>query len=452
MVREPSSFRDPHSFLHFDSEFYYRNMSLDYLPHYLHFKNSGLKDKLIEKGYILPFQEVLVREPNVDFINYNIKTGKIPFVSYPYEWSFSQFKTAALLTLEVNLLALEYGMILKDSSMFNVQFIGCKPFFIDLASFEIYEIGKPWQAYYQFCKHFYAPLFLAAKKNIFITKLLQYFIDGIPLKEAVSLSNFSDFLSSGPFLHLFLHAKLEGKPLGNKVKKRLTKNQLTDILKHLKSSIDKLTAKNKNTTWINYNIKNNYLEASKKDKANIIKCFLKQLSGIKAMDIGSNDGFYSQLLVENGMYTLAIDIDEMAVERAFLENFNLKSTKIHPLQINLVNPTPSIGWDNTERKSFWERCKVDVIQALAIIHHLVIAHDINFGIIAKKLSRHTKYLIVEFIHPNDSQAQILLQNKPWHKLSYNQVEFEKGFGNFFKLIERQVIMGTCRELYLYEKK
>jgi hypothetical protein len=451
MIKEPSSFRDPQTILEFDSEFYYRRMSINYWPNYLHFKISGLKDKLIEEGYILSFEEIVDKQPNVGFANHVVKTEKIPFVSYPYEWSFSQFKIAALFTLKINLLALEYGMILKDASMFNVQFIGCKPIFIDLSSFEIYENDKPWQAYYQFCKHFYAPLFLAAKKNLFIPKLLQYFIDGIPLKEAVLLSNTKDFLGSGPFLHLFLHAKGEGKAVGSQVKKRLTQNKLTDILKHLESSIERLIPKNKNTTWVNYCQNNNYLESSKQDKANIIKLFLEQVNGTKAMDIGANDGFYSKLLAEKGMYTLVVDIDEMAVDKVFFENYNIKNTTIHPLQINLVNPTPAIGWNNSERKSFWERCKVDVIQALAIVHHLIITHDISFKEIAKKLAQHTQYLIIEFVDPDDSQAQILLQNKPHHAQGYNQVNFEIAFNTFFNLIDKKIIIGSKRELYFYEK-
>jgi hypothetical protein len=113
MIKEPSSFRDPDSILEFDSEFYYRKMSINYLPHYLHFKSSGLKDKLVNEGYILPFEEIIDESPNIGFTNQVLKTEKIPFISYPYEWSFSQLRAAAIKTLKINLIALEYGMILK---------------------------------------------------------------------------------------------------------------------------------------------------------------------------------------------------------------------------------------------------------------------------------------------------------------------------------------------------
>lgn len=448
MIKEASSFRDPDSSLSYDSSYYYRRISLNYEKHYNHFIDSGLKGKLLQEGFILPFDEIIDDFSEDGVSSRVLRTDILPFVSYPYEWSFSQFKEAALLTLKINQLALEYGMILKDASMFNVQFVGCNPVFIDLASFEVYEQDTPWNAYYQFCKHFYGPLFLAAKKNIILPKLLQYFIDGIPLKEVVSLCSWYDFLNSGAFLHLYLHAKGEGKIVKGSSKKKLAKKQLSNILMHLESSIEKLAPKQKQTVWDDYNKNNNYAIESQQHKVEIIKGFLDQIDGEKALDIGANDGLYSQLLADKGMYTLVVDIDEFAVDRAFKTKHDL----IHPLQMNLVNPTPAIGWNNLERKSFWDRCQVDVIQALAIVHHLVITHDISFEEIAKKLSKNTKYLIIEFVDPEDSQAEILLQNKPPHRLNYNLNNFEIGFNSYFNVIDKKSILETNRNLFFYERK
>jgi 2-polyprenyl-3-methyl-5-hydroxy-6-metoxy-1,4-benzoquinol methylase len=450
MIQEVSSFRDPDSSLSYDQSFYYRKISSNYERHYDHFIHSGLKDRLLQEELILPFVELIEQAPQSGFSPRVLRTDILPFVSYPYEWSFSQFKQAALLTLKINQLALEYNMILKDASMFNVQFIGCTPVFIDLASFEIYEQDTPWKGYYQFCKHFYGPLFLAAKKNILLPKLLQYFLDGIPLKEVVSLCSWNHFLNSGAFLHLYLHATGEGKIVDGSIEKKVAKKQLSTIFAHLESAITNLTIKQKQTVWDDYNQNNNYEIQSQQHKVKIIKSFLDQIEGDKALDIGANDGLYSQLLVDKGMYTLVVDIDELAIDRAFTTNY--KNSKFHPLQMNLVNPTPAIGWNNIERKSFWDRCQVDVIQALAIVHHLVITHDISFEAIAKKLAQHTHYLIIEFVAPEDSQAKILLQNKPHHKVGYTQINFEKSFKNYFKLIDNKKIIGAKRELLFFEKK
>ena len=447
MIKEASSFRDPDSSLFYDSSYYYRRISLNYEKHYNHFIDSGLKGKLLQEGFILPFDEIIDDFSEDGVSSRVLRTDILPFVSYPYEWSFNQFKEAALLTLKINQLALEYGMILKDASMFNVQFVGCNPVFIDLASFEVYVQDTPWNAYYQFCKHFYGPLFLAAKKNIILPKLLQYFIDGIPLKEVVSLCSWYDFLNSGAFLHLYLHAKGEGKIVKGSSKKKLAKKQLSNIFTHLESAITNLTLKKKQTVWDNYNQNNNYEIDSQLHKVHIIKGFLEQFNGQKALDIGANDGLYSRLLADKGMYTLVVDIDELAVDRAY----KMQNDLIHPLQMNLVNPTPAIGWNNTERKSFWERCKVDVIQALAIVHHLVITDDISFEEIAEKLAQNTKYLIIEFVDPEDSQAQILLQNKFHKRFVYNNDNFELDFKKFFIILEKINVSNTKRDIYFMKK-
>ena len=60
-----------------------------------------------------------------------LKPDIVPFISHPYEWCFGQLKDAALLTLKINKLCLRKGMILKDASAYNIQFLKGKPIFID---------------------------------------------------------------------------------------------------------------------------------------------------------------------------------------------------------------------------------------------------------------------------------------------------------------------------------
>ena len=83
-----------------------------------------------------------------------IKPKRVGFISYPYEWTFSELKDAALLTLDIQLRAMKRGMTLKDASAYNVQFEGGKPVLIDTLSFEKYDEARPWVAYRQFCQHF----------------------------------------------------------------------------------------------------------------------------------------------------------------------------------------------------------------------------------------------------------------------------------------------------------
>ncbi len=121
-----------------------------------------------------------------------IRPHEVPFISYPYEWAFSQLREAALLTLEVQRRALAVGMWLRDASAYNVQFDGGRPVLIDSLSFEVADVTRPWPAYRQFCKHFLAPLALMAHRDLRCGLMLRDFIDGLPLDLAAGLLPGSD--------------------------------------------------------------------------------------------------------------------------------------------------------------------------------------------------------------------------------------------------------------------
>jgi len=60
-----------------------------------------------------------------------LRHERIPFVSYPYEWSFLMLKEAALLHLDLLAQGIEEGLTLKDATPYNVQWKGAAPVFID---------------------------------------------------------------------------------------------------------------------------------------------------------------------------------------------------------------------------------------------------------------------------------------------------------------------------------
>jgi hypothetical protein len=450
MIKEPSSFRDPDSILEFDSKFYYRKISINYLPHYLHFKNSGLKDKLIEESYILPFEEIIDESPNIGFANQVLKTEKIPFISYPYEWSFSQLKAAAIKTLKINLIALNYGMILKDASMFNVQFIGYKPIFIDLGSFEIYKNNSLWVGYQQFCRHFLAPLLLASYKDFRLIKLLLVNLDGIDLSFVRKLLPIKSFLNSGVFLHIILNTS--GVKTTSNKKIKLKEQGLKSILVHLTDTIEKLKLKNKNSEWADYYNNTNYSDRGLLQKASIIETFIKEVNVTTALDVGANDGKFSKLLSNSSIYTVSADIDELAVEKNFIDALRDENDNLLSLHLNLANPTPSIGWDNTERKSFYDRAKFDLVLALAIVHHFVITYDLSFEMIAEKFSQIGKYLIIEFPLPEDEKVQFISRNKPSQFSNYNIENFKSAFEKYFLELDNKFIESNSRVIFLYAKK
>ena len=147
---EPSSFRDPSGFLFYHDDVLYRQINQSYKDDYDHLMTSGLYEELVNSKLLIPHQSSDDTTFYSDDAYKIIKPEPIPFLSYPYEWSFSQLKQAALTTLEIQKIAMDFGMTLKDCSAYNIQFKDCKPILIDTLSFERYTVGDIWKAYQQF--------------------------------------------------------------------------------------------------------------------------------------------------------------------------------------------------------------------------------------------------------------------------------------------------------------
>ena len=238
----PGSFRDPSGFLFWQNGSLYRQINIIYKDHYDRLMNSGLYEELTKTGLLIPHQEVDI-EPAQPGIAYKIiQPERIDFISYPYEWCFSQLKDAALTTLRIQKKALDFGLSLKDASAYNVQFRKGKPVFIDTLSFESYHEGQPWIAYRQFCQHFLAPLALMSCKDIRLNQLLRIYIDGIPLDLASSLQPFRTRFSLSLLSHIHLHARSQKRFADKKVDTRqikLSRVGLLGLINNLESDYQK---------------------------------------------------------------------------------------------------------------------------------------------------------------------------------------------------------------------
>ena len=120
--------------------------------------------------------------------------------------------------------------------------------------------------------------------------------------------------------------------------------------------------------------------------------------------------------------------------------------------LDLLNPSPAIGWANHERENLPARAHFDVIMALALIHHLAISSNIPFNYVASFFASLAPNLIIEFVPKDDSQVQKLLASRldifPW----YNETEFEKAFSNYYTLVKKDKIKESTRTLYLFKRK
>ncbi|MBT6774386.1 SAM-dependent methyltransferase [Candidatus Woesearchaeota archaeon] len=452
------SFRDPNGFLFFESEVLYRQINKSYKDNYELLMNSGLYNNLVKLNLLVSHQEVDKFSFEDDFGYKIIQPEIIPFVSYPYEWSFSQLKDAALLTLKILKKSLDYGMVIKDASAYNIQFIGSNPIFIDTLSFEKYVPGKPWEGYKQFCQHFLAPLALMSYRDDRLNTLLRSYIDGIPLDLANSLLPTKSKFKAGIIFHLSLHSKALKRYSDKNIQKEKGKNsfgelQFKGIINSLEKAIKNLPKAKRNTEWDTYYSGNcNYDDVSLLHKKELVKEFVKKVSPKMVWDLGANDGFFSDITSDNKITTIAFDVDFSCVERNYLRQKNNKNGYQLPLLLDLTNPSPNLGWGCDERNSLINRGPVDLVFALALIHHLAISNNVPLSKIAHFFSKACKYLIIEFVPKEDSQVKKLLSSRKDIFTEYYIDHFEKEFNEFFTIVEKKKINSSCRTLYLMEKK
>jgi hypothetical protein len=402
--RVSGSFRDPSGFLFSNNGTLYRQVNISYKKNYELLFSTGLFEKLVKEKLLINHEEVEVSPEEPEYALKIIKPEKIPFISYPYEWSFSQLKGAALTTLQVEKISLEHGMTLKDASAYNIQFIHGSPIFIDSLSFERYETGRPWIAYRQFCKHFLAPLSLMSYSDIRLAQLLRVFIDGIPLDLASLLLPKKTWINFGLLMHIHLHAKTEKKYSSSNASFKtgfISKNSFKGLLDNLSSTVDSFAWKPVGTEWAQYYQSMNYSEDAFVEKRKIIERFIELVKPTSVWDLGANTGIFSRVASGAGIPTISFDVDPACVEMNYRRTVEEKEPNILPLLLDLTNPSPGIGWQNNERSSLLERGPADLVLALALIHHLSISNNIPLTRVAEFLSGICRSLIIEFVPKND---------------------------------------------------
>ncbi|MBI5413063.1 SAM-dependent methyltransferase [Candidatus Peregrinibacteria bacterium] len=449
----PSSFRDPNGFVFLSSGKLYRQINKVCQDDYEFLMHSGLFNDLVKENQLVPHKET-TKELLSDKDGYKIiEPEKIPFISYPYEWCFSQLKDAALLVLEIQKKALKHGMSLKDASAYNVQFKESKPIFIDTLSFEKYEEGKPWVAYRQFCQHFIAPLALMRYSHISLNQLFRIYLDGVPLDIASALLPLKTHLNFSLQAHIHLHARIQKKYSATpvKIERKISKFALEALIDSLTSFINGLKFRPTGTEWAEYYDNTNYSEEGISHKKEIIEKLLTKIKPETVWDLGANTGLFSRISSKKNIRTVAFDIDQSAVEKNYLIAKADGEKFILPLVMDVTNPSPGIGWNNEERTSLFERGPTDCAFGLALIHHLAISNNTPFEKIAHFFSKTANYAIVEFIPKTDSKVQRLLATRKDIFLQYNQQCFELEFSKYFHILEHHKINKSERILYLLKK-
>ena len=452
--RDPSSFRDPSGFVFWHEGVLYRQINQVYRSHYEQLMGSGLLEQLVREGLLIAHEECDVAPPQPEQAYCVIQPAQLAFVSYPYEWCFSQLQDAALATLRIQALAVDHGMSLKDASAYNIQFHYGRPTLIDTLSFEAYREGQPWVAYRQFCQHFLAPLALMAHTDVRLGQLLRVHLDGVPLGLASQLLPGRTRLNPGLAMHLHLHARAHRRLNSKKAQPGrggMSRTALLGLVDSLRSAVEKLTWDPQATPWSDYYQECGYSSRALEHKRRLVRQYLQALQPRAVWDLGANTGMFSRLAADLGAHTVAFDSDPGAVEACYRACREAQQANLLPLLLDLTNPSPAMGWELRERASFPDRGPADAVLALALVHHLAIGNNTPLPRIAAFLARLGNSLVIEWVPKADPQVQRMLAMREDIFDEYTQEAFERAFQPYYTTEARAIIVETSRVVYLMKK-
>ena len=451
------SFRDPAGFVFERDGTLFRQVNQVYSDDYDLLISSGLYEQLAGDGLLVSHEEADV-EPAAPDAYKVLRPRRVPFISYPYEWSFGQLKAAALATLDIQSIALDHGMSLRDASAYNIQFDGSSPLMIDSLSFEKLKEGVPWIAYRQFCQHFLAPLALMSAVDVRLGQLSRIHLDGVPLDLAAELLPGRTRMRPGLMMHVHAHSRSQRKRADKparreEVEGRFSMRAFRGLIDSLASTVRSLEWEPDRSEWSAYYAEaEHYTDEALEYKKKLVGLYVDEIKPSMVWDLGANVGVFSRIAAERGAFVVSLDADISSVELNYQEVRERGDANILPMIVDLTNPSPAIGWGNEERSSLAERGPADLGLALALMHHIVIGNNVPFPLFAEVLGRLCRHLVIEFVPKDDPKVQVLLASREDIFDWYTPESFESAFGQHFSVEAKEDVTGSGRILYLMTRR
>jgi SAM-dependent methyltransferase len=460
---EPGSFRDRTARVFYSNGSVYRGLSASACEEWQRVAPTSFFRQALGKGRIVATEVVdpiAARDvdPSHEWAAV-LRHQRIPFVTYPYEWCFGMLKDAALLQLELLQAALAEDVTLKDATPFNIQWIGSRPTFIDVASFVRWKPGQPWAGYRQFCRMFLYPLLLQAHKGLPFHPWLRGRLDGISAEECRRMMSWRDVFRPGVLTHVVAQSRFERRyaDKGRNIRQELhqagfDKSLISANVVALKKLIAGLTWTPPASAWSDYASCNTYDQEESTQKERFVEACLASTTQRIVWDLGCNTGRFSKLAARRADYVVAVDADQESVERLYDELRNDAVTNVVPLVMDVSDPSPGLGWRGAERRPLLERGRPDVVLCLALIHHLAITSNVPVADLVDWLAGIGARLIVEFPTPDDPMVKRLLLNKDASYDDYCVSYFEGALASRFAIHERLVLASVTRILYFASPK
>ena len=457
----PGSFRDPAGFVYRDGNKFYRALTHQGAEDFASAEATGLPRKWIAESRLAEYTDggTVPASLAAEGVTRILELSAIPFISYPYEWSFRGLQKAASLQLDLLIEALDEDLTFSDASAYNVQFNGPAPVFIDHLSVVPYRDGQFWTGHQQFCTQFLNPLLLRALVGIPHNAIYRGALEGITTAELNHALPLSAKLSLSVLMHVVLPAKFEKSGRQNRIvqrdaaRRKLPKPAFRNMVQGLRKWIERLEPKGvASTTWADYTRTHSYDDDAVAEKTRFVAEFVEQVSPVSVLDIGCNTGDYSMAALRAGATrVIGLEQDSGAVEIAFARA-QAENSNFLPLKFDAANPSPMQGWRETERMGFEARGRFDAVLALAVLHHMAIGRNIPLAQAVDWIIDRAEHGVIEFVPKSDPMAQELMALKGDLFDDYGEATFDAAVNARADIVSRHRVAGTDRILVRYSRR
>ncbi|HOB14129.1 MAG TPA: class I SAM-dependent methyltransferase [Novosphingobium sp.] len=457
-VVEPGSFRDPGGRVFKAGEAILRTVTDAAAANFNAANDSGVLRKLADSGKLVDFADVTGRagEFGLETAKVVLSHPRIPFISYPYEWSFSLHKAAALAHLDLQIGLLGDGFTLSDATAYNVQFEGVKPVFIDHLSIRPYRDGEIWAGHRQFCMQFLNPLLMWSMLDLQPSAWFRGSLEGIAPEDLAKLIPLRKRFNLTVLTHVIAQAAMQKRSVNTSTgsqkyrQAKLPRNGFEGMLHGLRSAIAKLEVPSHRTVWGDYAHNTSYSSPEIEAKHRFVKEMVGAVKPDLLYDIGCNSGDYSLSALDAGAKSVVgFDFDQAALEVAYrrAKDGNLPYL---PLWLDAANPSPSQGWGQAERMGFSGRAAPQALLALAFIHHIAIGRNVPLDMATDWLVSQAPTGVIEFPHKADPMVQTLLAQRDDIFPDYDKDVFARLLGERARIVKQVDVLPT-RTLFWYDR-
>ncbi len=458
----PYTFRDPAGQLHLTPTHAVRRVLPSAVEQTRAFLASGLRTALERAGDLVP-SEILQSEANSSTFAGELwlRHPRIDPISYPWEWTTAQWRSAAELTLRLAGQAIDAGWMLKDATPLNILFVGARPILVDVLSFERRDPHSSyWLAYGQFVRTFLLPL-MAGKYLHWPLQATLFSRDGYEPRTIYDALRpwqrlYPDLLDVVTLATLFERpsANKSGPPrLPSISDPELAKHILHKRIARLGKQIRRAASRVRKSEWSEYpQSATHYRPADTDEKQRFVSTALQRTRPARVLDIGANTGTYSQMAAAAGAKVVALDSDASAIQ-ALWRAAERERQPITALVANIARPTPAVGWKNCEQLSLLHRLEdqFDLVLMLAVIHHLILREQLPLAHIAGLSASLTRrWLILEWVPPSDPMFQQWLRGRDHLYGHLSEDDLNKAYAPFFRVVDRTELANR-RVLLLLER-